>query len=174
MRRLILIFMLISMSAIEAYSQISVENVEVKTVGLANEYAKRFKDSSCVQTFVSAWNSLHIDYDVSKIVINVSYMDDRGIINVEFDYNPAKHFDIWKYQSHNDQFQNMFTGGISVLFQNEILTAITEYKFSVAREGWTIDNRLMKFANAVTFKKTNGDVAIFSGYNYRMSNGAYP
>ncbi|MDD3286150.1 MAG: hypothetical protein PHI14_01485 [Bacteroidales bacterium] len=64
--------------------------------------------------------------------------------------------------------------GISVLLQHEILNAITEYKFSVARKDWSLDKRIFEFTNAVTLTKSNGDKAMFSGYNYQMSNGSFP
>lgn len=169
-----LFIMLLCFNVVELYSQISVSNVKVNTEGLSKEYANKFKDISNIQAFVSAWNRINIEYDVSLININVYYANNKGLINVEIQYNPLKHFNIWKYQSHNDEMQMYGGVGISVQLQYEILTAITEYKFSVARKGMTLDKRIFEFTNAVTLTKSNGDKAMFSGYNYQMSNGSFP
>lgn len=174
MKKWMLFILLVCLNTVESYSQISVSNVKVNTDGLSKEYANKFKDISNIQTFVSAWNRINIEYDVSLININVYYEDNEGLINVEIQYNPIKHFNILKYQSHNNEMQMYGGVGISVLLQNEILTAITEYKFSVAREDWTLNKRIFEFTNAVTLTKSNGDKAMFSGYNYQMSNGSFP
>lgn len=174
MKKWILLILLVCFNIVELYSQISVSNVKVNTEGLSKEYANKFKDISNIQAFVSAWNKINIEYDVSLININIYYTNNEGLINVEIQYNPLKHFNIWKYQSHNDEMQMYGGVGISVLLQHEILSAITEYKFSVAREDWTLNKRIIKFINAVTLTKSNGDKAIFSGYNYQMNNGAFP
>ncbi|HBN06659.1 MAG TPA: hypothetical protein DD434_12870 [Bacteroidales bacterium] len=174
MKKWILLILLVCFNIVESYSQISERNVKVNTEGLSKEYANKFKDISNIQTFVTAWNRNNIEYEVSLININVSYEDNVGLINVEIQYNPLKHFNIWKYKSHNDEMQMYGGVGISVLLQNEILNAITEYKFSVARKDWSLDKRIFEFINAVTLTKSNGDKAMFSGYNYQMSNGSFP
>lgn len=174
MKKWMLFILLVCLNTVESYSQISVSNVKVNTEGLSKEYANKFKDISNIQTFVSAWNKINIEYDVSLININVYYANNEGLINVEIQYNPLKHFNIWKYKSHNDEMQMYGGVGISVLLQNEILNAITEYKFSVARKDWSLDKRIFEFINAVTLTKSNGDKAMFSGYNYQMSNGSFP
>ena len=83
MKKLMLFILLVCLNTIESYSQISVNNVDVNTEGLSKEYANKFKDISNIQTFVSAWNQINIEYDVSHININVYYEDNEGLINVE-------------------------------------------------------------------------------------------
>lgn len=174
MKKGILFILMICLSALNTFSQITKDNVTVETIGLSEEYASIFKDSKNVMSFVSAWNSLDIVYDVDDIKITVLHNDNFSTINVSLDYNSAKHQNLMKYKRHCSEFESIVGDGISVLLQTEIMTAITEYKYAVASNGWTIDSRIMNFVNAVTFNKSNGDTAVFTSYNYLKNNGAFP
>ncbi|MDR3871577.1 MAG: hypothetical protein Q3Y12_10875, partial [Phocaeicola sp.] len=139
MKKGILFILMICLSALNTFSQITKDNVTVETIGLSEEYASIFKDSKNVMSFVSAWNSLDIVYDVDDIKITVLHNDNFSTINVSLDYNPAKHQNLMKYKRHCSEFESIVGDGISVLLQTEIMTAITEYKYAVASNGWTID-----------------------------------
>ncbi|MBQ0080339.1 MAG: hypothetical protein KBS95_02145 [Alistipes sp.] len=163
----------ILVNTVSVFSQISSHNITVNTIGLSDAYAKRFQDESAIQSFVSVWNRF-VEYD-TDIKITVSVSNDKGFINVAIPYNPIKHFNLRKYDEHNNTMRNMGGVGVSILLQDYICTAITEYKFAVARDGWSIDNRIMNFTNLVSLVRKNGDVLIISGYNYRNNyNGSYP
>lgn len=173
MKKIILSILLL-LSATCAFSQISSSDIIVNVTGLSNEYSQKFKKSSSIEAFVDVWNRI-VDYDASPIKINVNYNNNSGWIMVAIPFNAATYANLDKYSRHNSQFVNIGARGVSVLLQSEVLTAITEYKFDVAREGWTIDNRIMEFKCAVSLVKSNGDILILSGYNYRNNrNGTYP
>lgn len=173
LKNVVTLFMLLTCAS-NAFSHISETDVHVNVTGLSNEYAQKFDKESSINRFVYVWNQL-VEYDVSSVTINVSYHNNQGWINVSIPYSAITHFNSSKYSSHNSQFVNMGANGISVLLEHDILSAISEYKFDVARDGWTIDNRIMGFTNAVTLVKSNGDMLILSGYNYRNNrNGSYP
>lgn len=175
MKKITLFLFLIFVCVVEAQPQNTTTDVTVNVTGLSEEYAAKFKNTASIKVFVTALNNLNIEYNLSPIVITVTYNNGQGFINVTVkNYSPLEHFNLWQYKRHDSEMRSMGGVGISLLFQEKILTAVTEYKLSVARDGWTIDNDIAGFANVVTLSKANGDLAIFSGYNYRQSNGSYP
>lgn len=175
MKKILLSLFLLFVCVEESNSQNTTNDIKVNVFGLSEEYVSKFKNETNIKVFVDALNKLNVEYGLSSIVITVTYNDGQGFVNATIaNYSPLKHFDNCQYERHNNEMRSMGGVGVSVLFQEKILSAITEYKFAVAREGWSVDNDIIKFSNVVTLSKANGDLAVFSGYNYRQSNGAYP
>jgi hypothetical protein len=149
----------------------SVENVTVVCKGLSQEYSDRFTKK--LDVFISAMNELKVNPSIAPIKLIVTYKDGQGLIwaNIVFDNNII--LNDYKYKGHNNQWRSMGEG-ISVLLQDQILTALGAYKKSVAIEGLRYNDELLKIESAVRLNKNNGDWIDLYAYNYLSDRGQYP
>lgn len=151
----------------------SISDFTIKTKELSDKYAALFKESSKIEELVSVFNEINISHIIAPIVITVSYENKEGSVLAEINYDHEKVFsESSDYKSHDDNFSGYGTG-ISVSLQDQLFTALSEYKRSVATQGWTMDNDLLKFESAIKLKKTNGDWAQFYAFNKSDSRGTY-
>ncbi len=150
------------------YGQFTSSDVTIKITGLSETYSKKFNDNKAA--FIEALNKSNLPTDIKPLQIEVNYKDNKGyvilIINFDIDkiYSNGS-----QYQRHGIQYK-AFGKGISFYFHNQLMNCLSEYKFMVAREGYSINNDLANFESVLTLKKTNGDIMNVYAYN-RVGNG---
>lgn len=159
--------------SIKLFCQFIDSDISITTKGLSEEYASRFKDSKNKATLINILNQLRVTHDIIPIKIIVTYENGAGDVTAEINYDHEKIFANSVYNSLNKQWSNWGTG-ISVYLQDQIFTALSQYKRSVATNGYLMDKDLLKFESTVKCKKANGDFANFYAYNYLNSQGFYP
>lgn len=159
---------------IKSYGQFLDKDVIITTKGLSEEYATRFKENSNKEALISTLNQLGVTHSIAPIKVTVSYEKEEGNVIAEINYNHDTIFSTnSNYSSHNSNW-NRFGTGISVFLQDQIFTALSQYKKSVATKGYLMDKDLLKFESVVKLKKSNGDWISFFAYNFLDSRGFYP
>lgn len=171
-QRLLTLTILLLVSS-KSFCQFTDSDITITTKGLSEEYATRFTDSENKSAFVSILNQLNIPHDIAPIKLTVTYENGAGDVTAEINYDHDKIFSNSQYDSHNRQWSRWGTG-ISFYLQNQVLTALSQYKKSVATEGYMMDKDLLKFECTVKCKKSNGDFVNVYAYNYLDSRGFYP
>lgn len=171
-QRLLTLAILLLVSS-KSFCQFTDSDITITTKGLSEEYATRFTDSENKSAFVSILNQLNIPHDIAPIKLTVTYENGAGDVTAEINYDHDKIFSNSQYDSHNRQWSRWGTG-ISFYLQNQVLTALSQYKKSVATEGYMMDKDLLKFESTVKCKKANGDFINVYAYNYLDSRGFYP
>jgi len=167
-------FLALSISTIVNGQTYSFSDFTFKNDGLSDEYEAKYKDSLKIEELASIFNQLNITHVIAPIEITVAYKDEEGYVLAEINYEHNKVFsDYSDYKTHDRNWSRRGTG-ISVYLQNQIFTALSQYKKSVATQGWTMDRDLLKFESAIKLKKSNGDWVMFYVYNYLDSRGFYP
>ncbi len=159
--------------SIQSYGQFSDYDIIITTKGLSEEYATRFKNNENKDALISVMNQLRITHDIAPIKIIVSYEDGEGEVTAEITYDHDKVFANSDYSSLNSQWSK-WGKGISVYLEHQIFTALSQYKRSVARIGYSMDKDLLNFVSTVKCKKANGDWVSFYAYNHFDSQGFYP
>ena len=154
-------------------AQFTADDFKIETVGLSDEYAARYKEDSKIQELASGFNQLDITHDIAPIVLTVSYDEGEGNVRAEINYDHEKLFTNSDLNAHNNRMRG-WGKGISVYLQHQIFTALSQYKKSVATQGWTIDQDLIKFESSIKLKKSNGDWIYFYAFNYFDNRGFYP
>jgi hypothetical protein len=123
---------------------------------------------------VTTFNQLHITSDIKPIKVQISYVNGEGDVMVEFNYVHEKIFsEDSEYTNHNKNL-SQWGKGISVYLEHQIFTALSQYKFEVARNGYSLEKELSEFESTIKLKKTNGDWIKFYARNYVNSQGFYP
>lgn len=171
-QRLLTLTILLLVSS-KSFCQFTDSDITITTKGLSEEYATRFTDSENKSAFVSILNQLNIPHEIAPIKLTVTYENGAGDVTAEINYDHDKIFSNSQYDSHNRQWSRWGTG-ISFYLQNQVLTALSQYKKSVATEGYMMDKDLLKFESTVKCKKSNGDFVNVYAYNYLDSRGFYP
>jgi hypothetical protein len=167
-------FLFVILFNFNSYSQFLDKDVIISTRGLSEEYATRFKESTNKEAIISILNQLGVTHDIAPIKITVSYENQEGNVIAEINYDQDKVFSVNStYSSHNSNWSR-FGAGISVFLQDQIFTALSQYKKSVATKGYLMDKDLLKFESVVKLKKSNGDWISFFAYNFLDSRGFYP
>jgi len=157
-----------------AHGQYTSSDFLISTKGLSPEYSSRFKDNSKITELVNVFNQLDIPHDIAPIKIIISYTNGEGNVTAQINYNHEQIFSgNTRYSNHNSRFSG-YGDGISTLLEFQIFEALSQYKKSVATNGFSMDNDLLKFESTVTLKKANGDWLSFYAYNYFNSRGFYP
>ena len=160
--------------SVKSFCQFSDNDIIITTKGLSEKYASRFKESSNKTALISILNQLKVTHDISPIKITVTYENEEGNVIAEINYNHDKIFsNNTDYSFHNNNWSR-FGNGVSVYLQNQIFTALSQYKKSVATKGYLMDMDLLKFESTVKLKKSNEDWVSFYAYNYLNSQGFYP
>lgn len=173
MNKGILTLSLLLLISIKSFCQFTDSDIIITTKGLSEEFAARFKDSENKAALVSVLNQLRITHDIVPIKIIVTYANGEGDVTAEINYNHEKIFANSDYSAHNRQWSSWGTG-ISVYLQDQLFTALSMYKKTVATKGYLMDKDLLKFESTVKCKKINGDYVNFYAYNYLNSQGFYP
>jgi hypothetical protein len=159
--------------SVQSFSQFSDHDIIITTKGLSEEYATRFRNNENKSTLISIMNQLRITHDIAPIKIIVSYADGEGEVTAEITYDHEKIFANSNYSSLNNQWSS-WGKGISVYLEHQIFTALSQYKKSVARIGYSMDKDLLNFGSTIKCKKANGDWVCFYAYNRLDSKGFYP
>lgn len=155
-----------------AFCQFFESDITITTKGLSDEYASRFKEN--VNIFTETLNQLSVPSSIKPIKMEVIYENGEEYVLVTINYNHSEIFsDYSTYTSLTKQWSG-FSKGISIYLQEQIFTALSSYKKSVATKGYMMDKDLLKFESATKLKKQNGDWMIFYAYNYLDSRGFYP
>jgi hypothetical protein len=75
-----------------------------------------------------------------------------------------------QYYKHGRQFQ-AFGKGISFYFQHQLMKVLSEYKYAVARNGYSINKDLSEFESILCLRKVNGDLMDIYAYNILDTEG---
>ena len=173
MKKIFLIATIFLCISPKSYCQISDSDITITTKGLSQDYDARFKDKKNKEAFSDILNKLDVPQDIAPIKLIVNYENGEGSVTAEINYNHDKIFSDSEYDSHNNRWSRWGTG-ISVYLQHKIFTALSQYKKSVATEGYQMENAILKFDSNVKCKKSNGDFIVFYAYNNLNSQGFYP
>lgn len=150
------------------YGQFSDSDVTLIVTGLSETYAKKFKDNKSI--FIEALNNYDIPTEIKPLKLEITYKNEQGYVKLTINFNVDKIYTTGsRYKRHGDQFR-AFGKGISFYFHNQLMNCLSEYKFSVAREGYLVNNDLANFESVLTLKKSNGDFMNVYAYN-RIGNG---
>ena len=153
-------------------AQIVNDDISFSVKGLSNEYSIRFKEN--IGVFIKTLNQLKVTSSIVPIKISVIYENGEGLVDAIINYNNNEIFSEYSdYTRHNEQY-NKFGEGTSLWLQNQIFTALSSYKKSVATKGYMMDKDLLNFKSCITYKKVNGDWMKFYAYNYIDSDRLYP
>lgn len=160
----IILLLLILTLANSVIAQFKRNDFIVKTVGLSENYAKRFSDTTKIEDLALTFNQLRITHVISPMLLTISYKNGVGYVLLEFNYNHEKVFADAIISQHNNEWSKWGTG-ISVYLEGQIFMALSQYKKSVATQNWSIDKELLGFESAIKLKKQNGDFMIFYAHN---------
>jgi hypothetical protein len=151
-----------------AYAQFTDSDVTLVVTGLSETYSKKFKENKSV--FIEALNNTELPTSIKPLRIEVNYKNEQGFVKLTINFSVDKIYsDGSQYKSHGDQFR-AFGKGISFYFQNQLMLCLSEYKFAVAREGYSVKTDLADFESVLTLKKATGDIMNVYAYN-RVGNG---
>ncbi|MDS1031561.1 hypothetical protein RDV77_02850 [Porphyromonadaceae sp. NP-X] len=150
------------------YAQFTDSDVTLVVTGLSETYSKKFKENKSV--FIEALNNSELPTEIKPLKIEVNYKNEQGFVKLTINFNVDKIYsDGSRYKSHGDQFR-AFGKGISFYFQNQLMLCLSEYKFAVEREGYSVKTDLADFESVLTLKKSTGDIMNVYAYN-RVGNG---
>ncbi len=151
-----------------AYAQFTDSDVTLVVTGLSETYSKKFKENKSV--FIEALNNSELPTEIKPLKLEVNFKNEQGFVKLTINFNVDKIYsDGSRYKSHGDQFR-AFGKGISFYFQNQLMLCLSEYKFAVAREGYSVKTDLADFESVLTLKKSTGDIMNVYAYN-RVGNG---
>lgn len=168
------IILILCLSTFVVHGQYTSSDFTITTQGLSEDYASRFKESTQKDVLIDIFNQLKITHEIAPIKIKITYEKEEGNVIAEFNYDHDKVFsDNSDYDAHNENWSR-YGKGLSVYLQDQIFTALSQYKKSVAIKGYLMDKDLLKFESTLKLKKANGDWISFYAYNYLNSQGFYP
>ena len=166
--RLILLIIGFAISFNSAFAQFNDSDVKLSIEGLSDTYAQKFKDKK--QTFIDALNNSDLPSSIKPLKLDVKFEDNKGYVKLTVDFDVNKIYsETSQYKKHGNQFR-AFGKGISFIFQHQLMLCLSEYKFAVAREGYSVNNQLAGFESVVSLEKSNGDILQVYAYN-RTNNG---
>lgn len=153
-----------------AYAQFSNSDVTLVVTGLSETSTKKFKENKSI--FIEALNKYEIPDEIKPLKLEVSYKNKQGFVKltVNLDINKIYSNDS-KYKSHGDQFR-AYGKVISFYLQDQLMRSLSEYKFAVAREGYSVKKDLADFESVLSLKKATGDIMNVYAYN-SVGNGGY-
>lgn len=151
------------------FAQLSDTDVTLKVTGLSDTYAQKFKEKK--QVFIDALNNSDLPSSIKPIILDVKYKDNKGYVKLTIDFKVNEIYsESSQYKKHGNQFR-AFGKGISFIFQHQLMLCLSEYKFAVAREGYSVNNELASFESVLSLKKSSGD--ILQVYAYNRTNSGY-
>lgn len=150
------------------YGQFVDSDVTLVVTGLSEANSKKFKENKSV--LIESLNSSGLPNDIKPLKLEVNYKNEQGLVKLTINFDTDKIYtDGSRYKSHGNQF-GAFGKGISFYFHHQLMLSLSEYKFAVAREGYSINKDLAGFESVLTLKKTSGDMMHIYAYN-RVGNG---
>lgn len=171
MRRLFVLSLIILLGVNYLSAQFSDDNVTLTVTGLSDTYAEKFKSKKHI--LIEALNVAKLPSELQPILVQVVYKDNDGFVFITTNFDLDIIGEGTKYESLSSQFQS-FGNGISFFLPKQLLNVLSEYKYSVALDGYSIRKDIAGFQSGITLLKKNGDKVGIFGYNKLNSQGFYP
>jgi len=150
------------------YGQFSDSDVTIVVTGLSETYTKKFKENKSV--LIKALNDSDLPTEIKPLKLEINYQNQKGYVKLTINFDVEKIYSTSsQYKSHGDQFR-AFGKGISFFFQHQLMLCLSEYKFAVASEGYSVKKDLAAFESVLALKKSTGDIMNVYAYN-RVGNG---
>jgi len=148
-------------------AQISEKDIELQTNGISVEYENKFQEN--IGVFLGVLSEFGVPDAIKPILIEIIYEDGQGYIAIRANYD---HEDIFargtEYYNHNLS-SRYFGDGISVGLIDQIFTALTRYKRTVATDGLDFNQDISDLTNIIRLTNNEGNWVNFYSYNYAQS-----
>ena len=156
------------------FAQFSDSDVILTIKDLSEENASKFKAQK--EALVEALNKYKVSESTKPIKVIVEYIKGEGNVTIVANYNNdlifARGTD---YDMHNENFLTYHGGrGITFWLQHQLAGVLSEYKFAVAREGFSIHNDLAAFESTIKLRNAKGETATCYAVNELDGRGFYP
>lgn len=170
--RLVLILLNL-LSNYDSFSQFTQDDISIKVENFNTETSDKFKAQ--LPRFHEILNTYKISESIKPLALTVRFGENGGsFIRASFDFSPEQIYSEGKYKQHKHRLDSYGSGGVSVLIIDELFNAISEYKWLVARNGYSIDSRIIQITNVVMLNGKNDEKVLFYSENKLNSSGFIP